>query len=93
MNYLRYVNLLIGTNSVKTYSNGNVSPIAAMPFGMNAFTVETRPANDLVLITLWIMATVESPSYLPMVFCFAQFFVNDMYGFFNWSRLRKQQKG
>ena len=48
MNYLQYVNLLIGTNSVKSYSNGNTTPIAAMPFGMNTFTVETRCDSDFL---------------------------------------------
>ena len=48
MNYLNYVNLLMGTNSVKTYSNGNVSPIASLPFGMNNYTLETRPDSDFL---------------------------------------------
>lgn len=48
MNYLQYVNLLIGTNSVKSYSNGNTTPLVALPFGMNTFTVETRPDSDFL---------------------------------------------
>lgn len=48
MDYLQYVNLLIGTNSVKTYSNGNTSPIAALPNGTNSYTVETRPDSDFL---------------------------------------------
>ena len=48
MNYLQYVNLLMGTNSVKTYSNGNVSPIAAVPFGTNNYTLETRCDSDFL---------------------------------------------
>jgi len=48
MNYLKYVNLLMGTNSVKSYSNGNVSPIAALPFGMNNYTIETRCDSDFL---------------------------------------------
>ncbi len=48
-------------------------------------------ANDLVLVTMWILATMENPSYLPMVICFAVFFVNDCYGFFNWQRIRRRQ--
>ena len=42
MKFLNYVNPLMGTNSVKTYSNGNLSPITALPFGANHFTLETR---------------------------------------------------
>ena len=48
MNYLNYVNLLMGTNSVKTYSNGNTSPAVARPFGTNHFILETRPESDFL---------------------------------------------
>lgn len=48
--------------------------------------------NDIVLIVLWTLATTESLSYLPMVLCFVMFFLNDMYGFYNWRRMAKRQK-
>lgn len=48
-------------------------------------------ANDVVLIVLWILAAMESLSYLPMVLCFVMFLLNDMYGFFNWRRMAKRQ--
>lgn len=48
MDYLKYVNILMGTNSVKTYSNGNLSPITAVPFGTNHFTLETRSESDFL---------------------------------------------
>ncbi|MBQ2718836.1 MAG: nicotinamide mononucleotide transporter [Clostridia bacterium] len=48
-------------------------------------------ANDLVLIVLWVLATLGDPSYLSVVMCFAAFFLNDVYAFFNWRRLRKKQ--
>lgn len=38
----------MGTNSVKTYSNGNISPITALPFGTNHFTLETRADSDFL---------------------------------------------
>ena len=50
-------------------------------------------ANDIVLVVLWILAAVVTPSYLPMIVCFAMFFVNDMYGFINWRRMERRQKG
>lgn len=49
-------------------------------------------ANDIVLIILWTLATIETPSYLPMILCFVMFFANDMYGFINWQRIEKRQK-
>ena len=48
-------------------------------------------ANDVVLIVLWIIAALEDASYLSMVACFLTFLCNDLYGFFNWLRLRKKQ--
>ncbi len=48
--------------------------------------------NDLVLIVLWVLAAIEDFSYLPMVMCFAVFFVNDMYGFICWKKMEKRQK-
>ncbi len=48
-------------------------------------------ANDIVLIVLWTMAAFEIISYLPMVACFIMFLVNDLYGFYNWQRMKKMQ--
>ncbi|MBQ3129220.1 MAG: nicotinamide mononucleotide transporter [Clostridia bacterium] len=48
--------------------------------------------NDLVLIVLWVLAAIEDFSYLPMVMCFAVFFVNDMYGFICWKKMEKRQE-
>lgn len=48
-------------------------------------------ANDLVLIVLWVMATMESISYVSMIACFSIFFINDIYGYVNWSRMKKHQ--
>ena len=47
--------------------------------------------NDVVLIVLWVIAAVKDLSYLSMVACFIMFLCNDLYGFFNWLRLRKRQ--
>ena len=48
-------------------------------------------ANDLVLIVLWVMATFENISYVSMIACFSIFFINDIYGYINWSRMKKHQ--
>ncbi len=49
-------------------------------------------ANDIVLIILWLLATIEEIAYLPMVLCFVLFLVNDIYGFINWRRMQKRQE-
>lgn len=48
-------------------------------------------ANDIVLIILWILASIEDIKYLPMIFCFAAFLFNDFYGFISWKRREKLQ--
>lgn len=49
-------------------------------------------ANDVVLIVLWTLAALEDPSYLVMAACFFMFLLNDLYGFFNWQRMKKRQQ-
>lgn len=48
--------------------------------------------NDVVLIVLWVMATITEPAYAPMIACFVMFLVNDLYGFINWRRMQERQK-
>ena len=80
-------NLIFSTISVTT------SFIASyLTFLRSEFYGLGYAANDIVLIILWIMATVEDISYLPMVVCFVVFLVNDIYGFINWKRLKKSQQ-
>lgn len=38
-------------------------------------------SNDIVLIVLWVLASIENPAYIPVIVNFAIFFFNDMYGF------------
>ena len=49
-------------------------------------------ANDIVLILLWILASMEQPRYLSVVVCFLAFLVNDLYGYLNWKKMQKKQE-
>ena len=80
-------NLLPSTLSVTTSFLASYLTFRRSPFYALAYA-----ANDLVLIVLWILAALEDPSYLPMILCFAMFFLNDTYGFINWQRMQKRQK-
>lgn len=80
-------NLLVSTFSVATSFLASSLTFMRSPFYALAYA-----ANDLVLIVLWSLATVEDISYLPMIVCFAMFLANDIYGFFNWRRMRKRQE-
>ena len=48
-------------------------------------------ANDIVLIVLWVLASITDIRYISVVVCFIAFFINDMYGFINWRRMEKRQ--
>lgn len=47
--------------------------------------------NDIVLIGLWLIASVQNNSYISVVICFSIFLINDIYGFVNWSKMKKNQ--
>lgn len=80
-------NLLVSTISVTTSFLASALTLLRSPYYALAYA-----ANDVVLIVLWIMASVSDISYLPMIACFLMFFANDVYGFFNWRRMQKRQE-
>ena len=65
---------------------------ASLVFCRSPFYGLAYAANDVVLIVLWVLASVKDLSYVPMVLCFVMFFANDMYGFVNWTRMHRRQK-
>lgn len=79
-------NLLPSTISVTTsffaaYLTYRRSPYFALSYA----------ANDVVLLVLWTLATLEDISYLSVDICFALFLINDLYGFYNWRRIQARQ--
>lgn len=48
-------------------------------------------ANDIVLIILWGLASMEDIRYLSVVVCLIAFLINDVYGFMNWRQIEKRQ--
>lgn len=79
-------NLIVSTASVFTSSLACIFLILRSPYYAVAYS-----ANDIVLIILWILATIENIKYLPMILCFIMFLANDLYGFYNWCRMKKRQ--
>jgi nicotinamide mononucleotide transporter PnuC len=47
--------------------------------------------NDIILIALWILASLEDSSYISVCICFVTFLFNDIYGFIAWNRMHKRQ--
>ena len=48
-------------------------------------------ANDVVLIVLWVLASLENPVYIPVVVNFSIFLFNDLYGFVSWKKRELKQ--
>ena len=79
-------NLIVSTLSVTTsfiavYLTARRSPFYALAY----------LANDIVLIILWLLASIGNPEYVTTVACFIVFLMNDIYGFISWRRMEKRQ--
>ena len=73
--------LSVTTSFVAVYLTFRRSPYFAVAYA----------ANDIVLIILWILASMEDIKYISVIVCFIAFLVNDLYGFLNWRRMEKRQ--
>lgn len=80
-------NIVFSTISVTTsflavYLTGQRTPYFALAYA----------ANDVVLIILWCLASLEDPEYISVAVCFIAFLANDIYGFISWQRIHEKQK-
>ena len=80
-------NLFVSTFSVTTSFVACYLSLLRSPYYAIAYVV-----NDLVLVVLWSLAARADIAYLPMVFCFLMFFINDIYGFVNWLKIQRAQQ-
>ncbi len=64
-----------------------------LTFRRSPFFALAYAANDIVLIVLWIMASVYDAKYISVVVCFGAFLVNDVYGFISWQKMKARQQG
>ncbi len=83
---LKNANLLFSTISITTSFIASYLTYLRSPYYAIGYAF-----NDLVLIVLWGLASVENVSYIPMVACFIMFFVNDIYGFYSWRKMQNRQ--
>lgn len=89
LRYFETANILPSTLSVTTsflavYLTFRRSPYFALAYA----------SNDVVLIVLWVMASIHDARYISVVVCFAAFLVNDLYGFISWQKMKiRQSKG
>ncbi len=83
----------LGTASlwVSTLSVTTSFLAASLQFFRSPYYAVAYACNDIVLIVLWVVATVSDRQYISMVVCFTAFLMNDIYGFYNWNKMQKSQ--
>lgn len=84
--FFYYILQMLGTPNIvlSTVSIATSFLAAALTMLRSSYYALGYAANDLVLIILWILASFESPDYIPVVINFVIFLFNDMYGFLCW---------
>lgn len=86
LNWFDTANIIPSTISVTTsflavYLSFRRSPYFALAYA----------SNDIVLIILWILASIYDIRYLSVVVCFVVFLLNDIYGFLSWRKMKERQ--
>ena len=86
LRYFNTANLWLSTISVTT-------SFAAvyLTFRRSQYFAIAYAMNDVILIALWILASMEDSSYISVCICFITFLFNDIYGFIAWNRMHKRQ--
>lgn len=74
-------NIILSTISITTSFLA-----AALTMLRSSYYALGYAANDIVLIVLWILASMENPVYIPVVLNFVIFLLNDLYGFMCWKK-------
>jgi nicotinamide riboside transporter PnuC len=86
LNHFNTANIVPSTLSVTT------SFVAVyLTFRRSPYFAVAYAANDIILIVLWILASLQDTRYVSVIVCFVAFLVNDIYGFINWKRMKKRQ--
>ena len=86
LKYFNTPNLIVSTVSIATSFMAGSLMMLRSPYYALAYC-----CNDVVLVTLWVLASMVSLENLSMVLCFSIFLVNDVYAYYNWKRMRKRQ--
>ena len=71
----------VTTSFIAVYLTYRRSPFFALAYAL----------NDIVLIVLWVLATISNITYISVTICFIIFFINDLYGFYSWIKMSKNQ--
>ena len=86
LDYFETANIIASTLSVTTSFLAVYLTFRRSPYFAIAYA-----ANDIVLILLWIMASMFDTRYISVVVCFVAFFINDIYGYVSWQKMKTRQ--
>ncbi len=87
LDYFNTANIIPSTISVTT------SFIAVyLTFRRSPYFALAYASNDIVLIVLWVMASIYDIRYISVVVCFIAFLANDIYGFISWRKMEIRQQ-
>ncbi len=87
LKYFNTSNLFFSTISIST------SFIAVyLTFRRSEYYALGYASNDIVLIILWVLASIKDIQYVSLVTCFVVFLINDIYGYISWAKMKKSQK-
>lgn len=81
LNVLNTPNIIFSTISVTTSFFA-----ASLTMLRSSYYALGYAANDIVLIVLWILASIHNPRYLSVTIIFIIFFFYDIYGFISWKK-------
>ena len=87
LGYFNTANIIPSTISVTT------SFIAVyLTFRRSPYFALAYAANDIVLIILWIFASLFDIRYVSVIVCFVAFLFNDIYGYISWKKMKIRQE-
>ena len=86
LRYFNTANILPSTLSVATSFLAVYLTFCRCPTFALAYA-----ANDVILIVLWMLASVSEIRYISVVVCFVAFLFSDIYGYISWQRMKKRQ--
>lgn len=86
---------------LKAFNTANIAPSTLsvttsflavyLTFRRSSYYAIGYAVNDIILIVLWTMATIDNIEYLSVVICFVAFLINDIYGYISWQKMYERQ--
>ena len=86
LKYFNTANLIPSTLSVTTSFLAVYLTFRRSPYFSLAYAL-----NDIVLIVLWTLASLDNIRYISVLVCFTAYLINDIYAFISWKRMGKKQ--